>query len=199
MLRNISGAAERNKAPIGDMLANYISVSSSVLEVASGTLQHASYLADRFPDTTWTPSDVDPAVIAHYELLERRPKNLNKPIIIDAIKGNAEALQVDLVLCINMIHIAPWEACLGLMKIAANCLKQDGLLITYGPYFSIDSSEAPSNLAFDQSLRSRNSEWGVRDVNHVIDAAAQSSLKYESCIAMPANNYSLVFKLSAEA
>lgn len=194
VLRNYSEAAERNKAPIGDVLENYVSKGSIILELASGTLQHASYLASRFPEVKLIPSDIDANVLARFEQLAEKPENLSKPMIIDARSDGWPDFKVHLILCINMIHIAPWDACLGLMERGANSLKEDGLLITYGPYFGTVDPEVPSNIAFDQSLRERNPHWGVRGIDAVIQAARQSCLQHELTVSMPANNHMLVFR-----
>ncbi|NRA44058.1 MAG: DUF938 domain-containing protein [Oligoflexales bacterium] len=196
MVRSISAAAERNKTPIGDVLAKYLNGPKSVLEIASGTLQHVEYLASRFPEVSWIPSDVNPEVMSQYEQIEHKPKNLKKPVLLDARQGFSEEFQVDLVLCVNMIHISPWEATLGLMKNSSSCLSKGGYLITYGPYFSLATEEAPSNLAFDQSLRSRYPNWGIRDAKDVIEAATSHNLSHQESISMPVNNHMLIFQSS---
>ena len=193
-LRTFSAAAERNKVPIGDVLASYLVGKKSVLEIASGTLQHVTYLAARFPEVVWMPSDVDEVVLSHYEQLDKKERNINKPILLNILSKEFSPLSVDMILCVNMIHIAPWEATLGLVNLAARSLNKGGFLITYGPYFGLEAEEAPSNIAFDQSLRSQNSDWGIRDSNTVIEAAARKNLVHKDTISMPANNHILVFK-----
>ncbi|MFK7824652.1 MAG: DUF938 domain-containing protein [Oligoflexales bacterium] len=195
IIRTYSEAADRNKVPIGNAIESYLKDYKSVLEIASGTLQHACYFAARFSHLDWTPSDMDDVIVSRFEHLEQKSKNINKPLVLDALSDNWPTLHVDALICINMIHIAPWEASLGLMRNGVNCLKKGGVLITYGPYFGIASEEAPSNIAFDQSLRTRNFNWGIRDLSAVIGAASITGLEHEATIAMPANNHVLVFRL----
>ena len=188
-------AAERNKQPIADALAEILPPAGTVLEVASGSGQHAVFLARTFPDLTWQPSEVDPDGLASIEahVAEANLANLRAPIALDAA-DDWPALEVDAVWNANMIHIARWEACLGLMKGAAAALASGGVLAMYGPYFQDDVPTAPSNVAFDQSLRGRDPRWGVRRLEDVRTVAASHGLDLERVIPMPANNLIVAYR-----
>ena len=172
------------------------------LEIASGTGQHAVAFAEAFPGTAWQPSDPDKSArdsIAVW-VEETGHGNLWPPVNIDVTVADwsgAVDAGLDLVVCINMIHISPWEACEGLMQGAGPLLREGGLLFLYGPYKRDGRHTAPSNEAFDASLRSRNSNWGIRDMADVVLVAGRHGMILENTVAMPANNFSLVFRKSA--
>jgi SAM-dependent methyltransferase len=188
-------AVARNRDPILAVLRRVLPVRGTVLEVASGTGEHAVHFAAALPGLAWQPTDVDAdalgSIAAH-----RRSAQL--PNLLPALELNAAALpwpvpRVDAVVAINMIHIAPWAAAEGLMAGAARVLAPAGVLYLYGPFKENGRHTAPSNAAFDASLRACDPQWGVRDLGEVAALAARHGLDFAERIAMPANNLSLVF------
>jgi SAM-dependent methyltransferase len=197
MSKERAPAAERNAEPIRAVLARVLPPHGLVLEVASGTGQHAVHMARAFPQLQWQPSDPDP--LARESIAAWREEvglaNLLPPLALDAAGDPWPLAAADAVVCINMIHIAPWAAALGLLRGAARILPDGGLLYLYGPYRFGGRFTAPSNAAFDASLRARDPAWGVRDLEQEIaPAAAAAGLDLVEVVAMPANNHSLVFR-----
>lgn len=190
--RRHAPATLRNRMTIADTLRGVLPLSGSVLEVASGSGEHAAYFAGEFPALDWQPSDPDAdarvSIAAWCEGIE----NVLPPLEIDAAAAIWPVDGADAVLCINMVHISPWEATLGLMAGAARLLPAGAPLILYGPFLQYDVPTAESNLAFDESLRARDPRWGIRSVDAVREAAAGFVL--EQTIPMPANNLLLVFR-----
>jgi SAM-dependent methyltransferase len=170
-----------------------------VLEIASGTGEHAVYLAPAFPALEWQPTDVDPVALASIAAwrAELAPANLRAPLALDVTAPVWPVTAADAIVCINMVHIAPWEAALGLFAGAQRTLAEGGLLYLYGPYRFDGTFSAPSNEDFDRSLRSRDPRWGVRDVRELAEAASRHSLVLRGMVAMPANNHSLIFRREA--
>jgi SAM-dependent methyltransferase len=194
--RRSAPAAQRNRAPILDVLKLYLPPAGTALEIASGTGEHAVAFAAAFPGIVWHPSDPDPAnreTIAEWIAAEGG-SNIRPPVDLDATAGQWPLAATDAVVCINMIHIAPWAACLGLLRGAARTLAPGGLLYLYGPYKRDGQHTAPSNAAFDESLRARNPEWGVRDLADVSAEAAVAGFGTPGIIEMPANNLSVLFR-----
>ncbi len=195
-------AAERNREPILAVLRKVLPAKGKALEIASGTGQHIAAFAAAFPGIDWQPSDPDPAArdsIASWAA-QSDVTNLRKPIELDTrLPGWHAAIPgpLDAILCANMIHIAPWAACEGLMHGAGSLLRPGGLLFLYGPYRRENRHTAPSNEAFDGWLREQNAAWGVRDLEAVSDCAGVAGLSLEETVAMPANNFSLIFRRSA--
>lgn len=191
-----SPAARRNREPIADVLRNALPEQGTVLELASGTGEHAAYLAEQFPKLRWQPSDPDREALAAIEAWrEHAPlDNFAPPLRIDAEEQPWPVSRADAILCINMVHISRWQATQGLMRGAAQLLPAGAPLILYGPYLREGVPTAPSNLAFDQSLRARNPEWGLRDVAAVTTEAETQGLRFERLVEMPANNLMLVFR-----
>jgi SAM-dependent methyltransferase len=191
-----SPATARNRQPILEVLQRVLPAKARVLELASGAGEHAVHFARAVPDWDWQPSDPDEAARASIAswIAEERLANVRAPLEIDV---RAEEWPVngplDAVAAINMIHISPWEATLGLMRGAARVLGPNGVLFTYGPYRRNGVHTAPSNEAFDESLRARDSAWGVRDVAEVEAAARAQGLSLRELVEMPANNLSLMF------
>lgn len=188
-------ATARNRTPILEVLRRVLPVSGEVLEVASGTGEHAAFLAAQMPGLTWQPSDAEPAALesirAHAE--DSGLSNLRAPLELD-VTARWPLERADAVVCINLIHIAPWEACEGLMAGAARILPRGGPLYLYGPYFVQGRPTAPSNEAFDQSLRMQDPSWGVRRLGDVEAAAGRAGFVLEETVDMPANNFSVVFR-----
>jgi len=188
-------ATERNRDAIRDVLARELPTTGTVLEIASGTGQHAVAFAQAFPAIRWQPSDPDPTSLASIAAWrdEAAVPNLLAPLLLDVTQVPWPVGEADAIVCINMVHIAPWEAALALFAGAGRVLSQDGLLYLYGPY-RFDGTTAPSNENFDRSLRSRDPRWGVRDVRELGAAAAEHGLIMRGAVAMPANNHSLLFR-----
>ena len=188
-------ATERNRDAIVAVLRDALPSSGLVLEVASGSGEHAVHFAATFPALDWQPTDPDPAALTSISAwrAEANLPNLRPPLQLDA-STDWPIVQADAILCINMIHISPWAATLGLLKGAWASLPPGGLLYLYGPYTSANVETAPSNLAFDASLKARDSRWGLRAVEDVIAAAGREGIEFEQMIEMPANNLSLLFR-----
>jgi len=204
MKRN-APATERNRSFILDVLRGVLPERGRVLEIASGSGQHAVFFAAHLPGVVWQPSDPDPAALASIEAwrAEAGLPNLRPPVALDVRREGwpREALEAppDAVVCINMIHIAPWSACEALVRGAAGALAEGGVLYLYGPYRIGGAFTAPSNAAFDASLRAQDPAWGVRDLEAVTELAAAHGLQREAVVPMPANNHSIVFRLAARA
>jgi SAM-dependent methyltransferase len=194
--RRFAPAAARNREPIRDVLRGCLPASGTVLEVASGSGEHAIAFAAAFPGLVWQPSDPDPANRASIAawIEASAPGNLLAPLALDATSARWPLESADAVVCINMIHIAPWAACLGLVAGAARLLAPGGLLFLYGPFRRDGAHTAPSNASFDADLRARNPEWGVRDLGEVSAAAEAAGFGPAETVAMPANNLSVLFR-----
>lgn len=193
-VRRQAPAVARNREPILAVLRDHLPASGTALEIASGSGEHAVAFAAAFPGMIWQPSDPDPAnraSIAAWIASDGGP-NLLPPLALDATAEIWPLATADAVLCINMIHIAPWAACLGLLRGAARLLSPGGLLYLYGPFKRDGAHTAPSNAAFDESLRARDPAWGVRDLGDVI--AAAEGFASPTVVAMPANNLSVLFR-----
>lgn len=192
-----SPATARNRQPILTVLQRVLPPRARVLELASGAGEHAVFFAASMPGIAWQPSDPDDearASIAAWIEAER-VTNVLAPTALDVCADDwGVAGPFDALVAINMIHISPWRATLGLMRGAARLLREQGLLFTYGPYIRHGRHTAPSNEAFDASLKTRNPAWGVRDVADVESAARENGLQLREIVEMPANNLSLVFE-----
>ena len=189
-------AAERNKGPILTVLKHVLPESGWVLEIASGTGQHVVHFAQGMPHLTWQPSDPDPELRASIRawIAQTSLSNVRAPLDLDVQNQPWPVEMADAVVCINMIHIAPWTATTALMAGASRLLSDSGGLVLYGPYRRDGRHTAPSNEAFDRQLRSSNPDWGVRDLEAVTEAAALHGLALQDVIAMPANNLCIVFR-----
>lgn len=195
MAKGFAPAAERNREPILDVLTRVLPRSGLVLEVASGTGQHAIFFSERLPSLRWQPSDASADALRSIGAWvgETEHDNLLAPIELD-VRSNAWPIShADAMLCINMIHISPWEATEGLFLGAKGLLDPGSQLITYGPYRMHGEHTAPSNAAFDQSLRSRNPRWGVRDIDELSELGARTGFVLQERVDMPANNMTLVW------
>jgi len=189
-------AAERNRGPILDVLRRLLPDDAFVLEIASGSGQHAAHFAAHLPGMTFQPTDPDPAARASIDAYraEIGLPNVLSPLLLDASADDWPVARADAIVCINMIHIAPFRACEGLFRGASRLLSPGGVLFTYGPYRFSGAFTAPSNEAFDASLRERDPAWGVRDTDDLGRLARESRLRLEETIPMPANNHTLVFR-----
>ncbi len=189
-------ATERNRGPILEVLRAVLPAEGRVLEVASGTGEHAAYFAPRLAPRLWLPSDPDPDLrrsIAAHARLAACP-SLEPPLALDARDPDWPVEEAAAVVCINMIHIAPWAAAEGLIAGAGRLLAPGGLLYLYGPFRRDGQHTAPSNAAFDQSLREQDPAWGIRDLEAVAELAAAAGFGPAEAIEMPANNLSVGFQ-----
>jgi len=197
----LSTAADRNKQPILQVLLRLLPASGHALEIASGTGQHVAWFAAAMPGWIWQPTDADPSALAAIveHVNEAGATNVRPPLRLDVMapKWPADTTEFadafDAIYCANMLHISPWATCAALMQGAARHLAPAGVLVTYGPYFEDEVPAAPSNLAFDQSLRARNPAWGIRQLRDVKSEAQRAGLAMRERHAMPANNLLLVF------
>lgn len=189
-------ATERNREPIARVLREVLPAGGTVLEVASGTGEHAAYFSGLFPHLVWQPSEPDPEALTSVEAwaADSGAPNLRPPLFLDAASDKWPLDRADAILCINMVHISPWSATAGLMRGAGRLLPSGAPLVLYGPYRRAEMPTAPSNEAFDQSLKSRNPEWGLRNVEDLSAEAEASGLGLDRLVAMPANNLTLVYR-----
>jgi hypothetical protein len=187
-------ATARNREPIREVLARELPPSGLVLELAAGSGEHAVYFAAAFPQLAWQPTDLDEDALASIEAhrVEAALPNLREPVRLDVCDARWPVAAADAITCINMVHIAPWTAALGMFAGAARLLARGALLYLYGPYRFDGAFTAASNEEFDRTLRARDPAWGVRDVRDLEAAASEFALR--EVIAMPANNHSLVFR-----
>lgn len=191
-----SPSVARNREPILSVLRRVLPLQGHVLEIASGTGEHATFFAAALPRLTWQPSDHDPlalkSIAAHRTAAGLA--NLAPPLPLDASSPDWPLSHADAVLAINMVHISPWRATEGLMRGAERILSSGGILYLYGAYKEHGIHTAASNAVFDESLRARDPEWGLRDVEEVTSLAKAHDLALVEQIVMPANNLSLVFQ-----
>lgn len=194
--RQYAPATARNREPILQVLRKVLPARGHVLEISSGTGEHAVFFASGLPGLTWQPSDPDPAARASITAWAAAAAlvNLRPALDIDARAPTWPVARADAVICINMLHIAPWEAALGLFAGAARILPTHGVLYFYGPFKRDGRHTAPSNAAFDESLRGRNPAWGVRDLGEVTAAVAEAGFAPPDIVPMPANNLSVIFR-----
>lgn len=197
--RMMSPSVARNKGPILDILHPHLSAGMRVLEIASGTGEHGAHIMASVEGLIWQPSDLSPEArhsVSAWAEYSGDP-NFKAPVALDASLDQwplEDGLMFDAMLCINMIHIAPFEAAKGVMRGARRILKPGGIVFFYGPFKRGGEHTAPSNEAFDQSLKSRDAAWGIRDLEELETLAGASGLSLESLTEMPANNMSLIFR-----
>lgn len=199
---DFSPAADRNKQPILERLMPLLAPQGRALEIASGTGQHVTWFAQQLPEWTWQPTELHAG--ARYNIAVRVAEteldNVLEPLALDvrtlpwcADSTEPAANRFDLILCFNMLHVAPWEACTALFQGSQQHLTPIGALVTYGPYFEADVPAAASNLAFDASLREHDPSWGIRSLSEVQAAAAHAGMVLHQRHTMPANNLLLVW------
>jgi hypothetical protein len=193
--RRSAPAALRNREPIAEVLQDWLPAQGTVLEIASGTGEHAVYFARRFPHLDWQPSDGDPASLASIASWAEHAglANLKVPIVLDA-GGEWPPMEAAAIFCSNMAHISPWSATTGLIASAAKVLAEGAPLIFYGPWFAQDIVTAQSNLDFNAQLQSRDPAWGIRSVEALQGAALDFGFSLVERRAMPANNFMLLLK-----
>jgi SAM-dependent methyltransferase len=194
----ISPSVARNRDPILSVLCRVLPPTGQVLEIASGTGEHAVHFAAALPHLIWQPTDRDEhalkSISAHRAVSGL--SNLLAPLVLDAAAMEWPVEQADAIVAINMVHISPWRATQGLMAGAGRILRPGGVLVLYGAYKENGAHTASSNEAFDLDLRRRNPEWGVRDLESVADLAKEYGLDLVERVQMPANNLGLVFRQS---
>jgi hypothetical protein len=208
-LRQFAPATQRNREPILAVLQQVLPQQGIVLEIASGTGEHAVFLTPQLFPRYWLPSDAMPEALSsiaawqHHQptarLLPAIVLDMSHPHWLNTAQAaimplTSEGIPLCAIVNINMIHISPWAATLGLMAGAQKLLPTGGILYLYGPYLQNDVPTVPSNEAFDGSLRSRNPDWGIRQLQDVVAAAADHGLRLRNTIAMPANNLSVIFE-----
>ncbi|MGA1341937.1 MAG: DUF938 domain-containing protein [Hyphomonas sp.] len=201
--RHYSPSAARNREPLRDVLSQWVTSPARILEIASGTGEHGAFVTSSLGGFDWTYSDIDAESLASqaaWRALDTTGR-LHGPLVIDASSPDWSTAQAasgwDAVFCANMVHIAPWSAAVGLFRGAGKLLKPGGQLILYGP-FARDGVMAPSNAAFDASLKFRNPDWGVRDLDRdLVPLATTAGLVLQSDIEMPANNLTVSFRKPA--
>jgi hypothetical protein len=199
--RETAPSPERNKQPILEVLARILPPRGLVLEIGSGTGQHVAHFAKALPALTFQPSEMDVERHASIEAWVGAGSlsNVKPPLAIDVTRRPWPVSAADAVVCINVIHISPWEVTLALMAGAGMILPVGGVLVTYGPYMRGGAHTSQSNEAFDASLRARNPLWGVRDIDRVAEVAGNEDLALAEAIPMPANNFTLVWRKSNSA
>lgn len=189
-------ATLRNRDAIVSVLQDILPEQGMILEIASGTGEHAVYFGQKFPGLTVQPSDPDPENCRSIDAWTKREAmtNILPPLALDAQSAEWDVGAPAIILCINMIHISPWEATIGLFEKAQQLLEPGAPLYLYGPYFRKDVPPAQGNLDFERSLKSRNLQWGIRDVADMDALAAKNAFKRDDLIEMPANNISLIYR-----
>jgi len=198
-VRRSAPAALRNREPIAEVLANWLPEQGTVLEIASGTGEHAVYFAGCFPQLDWQPSDLHPDALSSIAgwRAETSLPNLREPLALDAGSDSWPIDRADAVLSINMVHISPWASALGLIAGAARLLSAGDPLILYGPWLKDDIVTVDSNIAFDADLKRRDPEWGLRRVEDFAEAAKVSFDLIETR-QMPANNLMLLLRRNSD-
>jgi len=199
--RETAPSPERNKQPILEVLARVLPPHGLVLEIGSGTGQHVAHFAKALPALSFQPSEIDVECHPSIEAWAAAGSlsNVKPPLAIDVTKRPWPLFAADAVVCINVIHISPWETTLALMAGAGMILPAAGVLVTYCPYMRGGAHTSQSNEAFDASLRERNPLWGVRDIDRVAEVAGNEGLALEEAVPMPANNFTLVWRKSSGA
>ena len=194
--RRHAPATLRNRDAIVAVLREILPPTGLALEIASGSGEHALHFAAAFPGLDWQPTDPDSAALRSIAAwrADAGHANLRAPLMLDAAADAWPVAHADALLCINMIHISPWEATEGLVAGAARTLSRGAPFYLYGPFLQADAPTAPSNLAFDASLKARDPRWGLRSVEQVTALGRAHGFAPERIVAMPANNLSLVYR-----
>lgn len=194
--RIVSPSAERNKGPIAEILLRVLPAQGDVLEVSSGTGQHVLHFAQAMPHIRWQPTERDADSLKSIAswLGQTPASNVNAPLRLDVYDGIWPAHGVAAIVCINMIHIAPPSTSEALLRGAGNVIVPGGMLFLYGPYRRLGQHTSPSNKAFDERLKAENPEWGVRNLEDVVQFASTVGFELEQTHDMPANNLAVVFR-----
>ncbi|MDF1660264.1 MAG: DUF938 domain-containing protein [Planctomycetota bacterium] len=191
-----NASAQRNRDEILVELKNFLPQEGTVLEISSGCGVHCSHFAPHFPNLTWQPTELNPDKIVSLRLYreESGAPNLLAPLKLDTCSENWPLQSAEAMVNINMIHAAPWEACLGLLKGSARTLTPGAPLFMYGPYLRSDRETVPSNLEFDRRLRAKDPSWGLRQLETVIEKAEEAGLKFEQVLDVPNNNCVVIYR-----
>lgn len=186
----------RNAEPIAEVLKDVLPARGLVLELASGTGEHSLHFAREFPKLLWQPSDAEPAALRSIEAWRADSGlfNLLPPISLDVRAAEWPVAAADAIVAINLLHISAWAATAGVMRGAGRLLAPGAPLTVYGPFRQAGVDTAPSNLAFDESLKARDPDWGLREVEAVAAEAEKCGFSLALVVPMPANNLSLVFR-----
>jgi cyclopropane fatty-acyl-phospholipid synthase-like methyltransferase len=192
-------AALRNRDLIADILKDHLAPRGLVLEIASGSGEHCIRFGERFPNHIIQPSDPSLQARASIDawIASSGVTNVRQSLNIDASRSDWPILEADAIICINMIHIAPWSATAGLFAGAARILTSGGVLYTYGPYSRGGAHTSEGNARFDADLRQQNTDWGIRSIEALTDLAMANDLSAPQIVPMPSNNFSLIFKRRA--
>lgn len=193
--RIVAPSAERNKGPILDVLKRVLPMRAFVVEIGSGTGQHAIHFAKAMPMITWQPTDFDAEYresVKQWTAVEK-VDNILPPLALDVRQRPWPVAPADAVVSINMVHVAPWSATTALFEGAADIVRPGGIVFLYGPYTRGGVHTAPSNAQFDASLRAHDPKWGIRDVDDVTNVAERTGFERREIVQMPANNLSLIF------
>ena len=193
--RRFSASAARNRGVIHDVLRTVLPSTGTVLEVASGTGEHVVHFAANSPDLVFQPSDPSPDALTSIAawIADSGVENVEPPLFLDVVKDEWPVQNIAAVYCCNMIHIAPWEACVGLVSGAARLLAPGAALFFYGPFFRSGVEPASGNVGFDQDLRHRNRAWGIRHLDDVATLAKTAGFNTPIITEMPANNLCVTF------
>ena len=203
MTKKYAPATARNRQPILNVLQTVIPRDGNILEIASGTGEHAYFFAPHFSEQQWISSDRQKECLESIQAWQQDcpSNNLQPPLSLDVMTSNwykpLMSQGIKAIICINMIHITPWLAYIGLIQGAKEILPSKGIIYLYGPYKIQNQHTAPSNEQFDHYLKSQNSSWGVRNLEDVVSVAHAHGFVLEKKVAMPANNLSLIFQKSA--
>lgn len=194
--RWFTASADRNKGPILEVLEGVLPRTGLVLEIGSGTGQHVAHFATALPGLNWQPTDLDADFRKSVQqwITAERLDNVRAPIELDVLRRPWPVVHADAVVCINMIHVAPWAATAALLEGATDVLPDGGVLFLYGPYRRYGGHTAASNAQFDAQLRAQDPEWGLRELEAVVELAAAAGLACDEVVDMPANNFSVVFR-----
>jgi cyclopropane fatty-acyl-phospholipid synthase-like methyltransferase len=194
--RRYAPSSARNRDPLLQVLKSLLPQTGTILEIASGTGEHACYFAPAFGTAIWQPTDADESAIASIKAHRQAdaPANLAPPLHLNVMEPEWHVGSVDAVLCVNMVHIAPWACCENLLQGCAHVLSPGAPLVLYGPFKQDGAHTAPSNAEFDQTLREQNAEWGIRDIAEIAEAGKARGLTVEDPIAMPSNNLCVILR-----
>ena len=186
----------RNREPILAVLRRVLPAEGLVVEIASGSGEHAVFFAESLPSLSWQPTDIEAGALASIAAHRAAADlvNLLAPLLLDTLAEPWPVAYADAVICSNMIHIAPWAVAESLLRNAGRILPPGGILFLYGPYRIEGRHTAPSNEEFDASLRARNPAWGIRDLTDVTQLAVRHGFTLVETVAMPANNLSVVYR-----
>ncbi len=195
-VRRFAPATTRNRDPLLQVLKSLLPQTGTILEIASGTGEHACYFAPAFGNAIWQPTDIDEGAIASINAHRQAdgPANLASPLYLNVMEPEWPISAADAALCVNMLHIAPWACCENLLQGCAHVLSPGAPLVLYGPFKRDGAHTAPSNAQFDQTLRGQNTEWGIRDIDEIAKAGKARGFTIEDPIAMPSNNFCLVLR-----